>query len=836
MVRVFPYRHPFKAHGWHGHSQGYQTSPSMEIREAKFQISSRGTAALPLVCVRTHESHSFGIFYGQNPLLFSFNVVLADLILIILITRAVRFLLKPLRQPRLVSELIGGIIIGPSLLGRSENFTTTFFPLYSQFVLRNIGVMGFMLFLFVSGVKMDIGLLKRTGKKHFYIAVSSVFAPLITVSIVGMVTRKSMDKQLAKLSSIGSIASSLSITAFPIHYAVLQELNLLSSEVGNLALSVALISDSIGMNFAFVCEAIIQGEVSVEVSLWYIISLVILVAFMVTAIRRAMLWIIERTPEGKPVDQFYVVAIFVLMFMLGFLTDMFGIAIAYGPFWLGLVIPNRPPLGATLVERSETIIMEIIMPFSFAFIGLSTDFNSMTEAGWSNLGPLFALVISGYLSKFLSTLTAAIAVALPWRDSLALSLVLSLRGHVELILYVHWVDKNIIGLPNFVMLVFITMVLTGTLTPMISILYDPSKPYMVNKRRTIQHTPPDTELRILLCIQDKESVPSLVNLLEVSYPTVDYPFSVYAFHLVELIGRANPLFIDHQNQELEDLSTRFPDSETIQKALKLYQERRAEFVQLHLFTASTAKRTMYQDVCKLALISKAAIIILPLDCAADLATTEHCGVGQQSMNTNVLANAPCSVGLLVDKAHRWHLPLSRSIRGSTHNFIVLFLGGADAREALAYADRMVCNPNVTLTVIRFLSSNSEGDDEREKKLDDGVVTWFWVKNETNERVIYREVVVRNGADTVSAIQGMTEERDYHLWIMGRKQGINPRLLEGLSTWTENQEELGILGDYISSSDFIAATSVLVVQQQILRGQGADNPSAPSQSFMKRLFC
>ncbi|XP_021278894.1 cation/H(+) antiporter 24-like [Herrania umbratica] len=836
MVRVFPGRDLFTPHGWRGHPRDYH-QPAMEIYEgAKFQTFSRGTAALPLVCMRPHETHSFGIFYGQNPMKFSFNVVLADLILVILITRTVRFLLRPLREPRFISELIGGIIIGPSLLGQSKSFSHIVFPLYSNFVMRNVGVMGFMLFLFISGVKMDLGLLKRSGKKNFYIALISIVVPLVIVTVVAIITRKSMDKELARASSIGIIASSLAITAFPIHYAVLQELNLLSSEVGNMALSIALVSDTIGMNCLVIFEAMKQGEVSGKDALWYMISLVVLLAFTVTAVRRAMMWIIETTPEGEPVDQFYVVAILLGVFVMGFLTDMFGIAIANGSFLLGLVIPNGPPLGATLVEKSETIIMEIIMPFSFAFIGLNTDFSAMTEAGWSTLGPLFAMVISGYLSKLLSTLMAAYMVAMPLRDCLALSLVLSLRGQVELILYVHWVDKNIIKLPGFTMMVFLTMMLTGTLTPLISIFYDPTKPYMVNKRRTVQHTPPDTELGILLCIQDKESVPSLVNLLEVSNPTVNNPLSVYAFHLVELIGRANPLFIDHEDQEQEDLCIRFPDSETIQHALKLYQERRDECVRLHLFTATTAKRTMYQDVCKLALISKAAIIILPFEKerVGDIAITEHWGGGQHSLSTNVLANAPCSVGVLVDKAHRWHLPLSRSFQGAIHNFIVLFLGGADAREALAYADRMAGNPNVSLTVIRFLSSNSEGDDEREKKLDDGVVTWFWVKNETNERVIYREVVVRNGEETVSAIQTMTEENYYHLWIMGRKQGINPRLLEGLSTWTENQEELGIIGDYVSSTDFGAADSVLVVQQQILRAQGA-TIATPSSSFLRRLL-
>ncbi|OMP02378.1 Cation/H+ exchanger [Corchorus olitorius] len=695
--------------------------------------------------------------------------------------------------------------------------------------------MGFMLFLFISGVKMDLGLLKKSGKKHFYIGFVSVFMPLIVVTIVALVTRKSMDKELGLPSSIGGIASSLAVTAFPIHYCVLQELNLLSSEVGNMALSIALVSDALGMNFVVIFEAMKQGEVGSRDAILYMVSLIVLGAFMMTAVHRVMIWIIEKTPEGEPVDQFYVVGILLAVFVMGFLTDMFGIAIANGPFWLGLLIPNGPPLGKTLVERSETIIMEVIMPFSFAFIGLSTDFSAMFEAGWSTLGPLFAMVIAGYLSKFLSVLFASYTASLPLKDCLALSLVLSLRGQVELLLYVHWVDKNMIKLPAFTMLIFLTLVSTGSLSPLISIFYDPSKPYMVNKRRTIQHTAPQTELRILLCIQDKESVPSLINLLEVSYPTVRSPFDVSAFHIVELVGRANPLFIDHENSELEDLSKRFQDSETIQNALKQYQERRDECVKLHLFTASTAKRTMYQDVCKLALVSKAAIIILPFhkEKVGDINTvTEHWGAGQHYLNIHVLTNAPCSVGVLIDKSNRYHLPVSRSFRGTGENFIVLFLGGADAREALAYADRMVGNPNVSLTVIRFLSSNSEGDDEREKKLDDGVVTWFWVKNETNNRVIYREVVVRNGAETVAAIQAMTEENYYHLWIMGRKQGINPRLLEGMSTWTENKEQLGIIGDYVSSADFPAADSVLVVQQQILRGQGSAI-STPSRSSLRR---
>lgn len=357
-----------------------------------------------------------------------------------------------------------------------------------------------------------------------------------------------------------------------------------------------------------------------------------------------------------------------------------------------------------------------------------------------------------------------------------------------------------------------TLVVTATATFFIGILYDPTKPYMINKRRTIQHTRPEKELRIVLCIHDHESVSGLINLLEVSNPSTTSPLLIFAAHLIELVGRAAPLFIDHEEQELP---SKYAAYDTVLSALKLYQESRAEFLKLHTFTVVSPKRSMYQDLCKLALENKATFIILPFhkERLDHLGGTELVRAGIRALNMNVLSHAPCSVGVLVDKGHFQMLLPGMSLEPTIHHFAVLFLGGPDAREALVYADRMARNQFISLTVIRFLSQNSEGDDAMEKKLDDGLVTWFWVKNETNNRVAYREVVVRNGAETVAAIQAMNDD-SYNLWIVGRKHGINPILLEGLTGWSEIQE-LGVIGDYLASVDFCA--SVLVVQQQIMRG-------------------
>lgn len=366
---------------------------------------------------------------------------------------------------------------------------------------------------------------------------------------------------------------------------------------------------------------------------------------------------------------------------------------------------------------------------------------------------------------------------------------------------------QILKVPGFTLLVLMTTVLTATCVPIISILYDPTRPYIVNQRRNIQHNPPDGELRVVLCILDTETINGLIHLLDVSNPiSSSSPLSISALRLIELAGRATPLFIDHAKQEVPPI---YQWPSTI-SSLERYQQLKGEFAKLHFFTAVAPKQTMFQDICELALEYESSLIILPFRRSGF-----HIKGVLRTVNLQVLNHAPCSVAILVDKGFLETTIIGSSFRQRGYRFVVLFLGGADAREALVYADRMVANQDVSLTVIRFLSHNNVGDNEMEKKLDDGIVTWFWVKNEMNSRMVYREVVVRNGEETIGAMQAMNDGA-YDLLIVGRKQGINPALLTGLSEWSES-EELGPIGDYVSSQDFSVSTSVLVVQQQVLRG-------------------
>eukprot|EP00261_Vitis_vinifera_P039358 XP_019080601.1 PREDICTED: cation/H(+) antiporter 15-like [Vitis vinifera] len=89
------------------------------------------------------------------------------------------------------------------------------------------------------------------------------------------------------------------------------------------------------------------------------------------------------------------------------------------------------------------------------------------------------------------------------------------------------------------------LVVAGSITPIIKYLYDPSRRYLFYKR-TVMHSKPNAELRVLVCMHDEENVHTTINLLQALYPTNRSPMAIYVLHLVELVGRAKPLLIPHK--------------------------------------------------------------------------------------------------------------------------------------------------------------------------------------------------------------------------------------------------------------------------------------------------
>ncbi|KAL3641013.1 Cation/H(+) antiporter 15 [Castilleja foliolosa] len=801
-----------------------------------------------IVCYAPTMITTNGIWQGDNPLDYSLPLFILQLTLVIVTTRILVFALKPLRQPRVISEILGGIILGPSVLGQSSKFAETVFPLRSVMVLETMANVGLLYFLFLVGVEMDIAVIKKTGKKAVAIAISGMILPfLIGVSFAFVLHETTEFVRLGTFILFLGVA--LSVTAFPVLARILAELKLLNTDIGRIAMSAAIINDVCAWILLAFAIALAENDAMSLTSIWVILSSSVFVLLCVYVVRPLITWMISRTPEGEPISEFYVCLILTGVMISGFITDAIGTHSVFGAFVFGLIIPNGP-LGVTIIERLEDFVSGLLLPLFFAISGLKTNIGSIK--GFTTWVILAVVIVLACAGKVAGTLLVTLYYKIPFYEGLTLGLLMNTKGLVEMIVLNVGKDQKVLDDKSFSIMVIVAVVMTSIISPIVTNIYKPARKFAPYKRRTIQRTKTDGEFRVLVCVHTPRNVPTIISLLEASHPTKRSPICAYVLHLVELTGRASAMLIVHNTRKSgrPALNRTQAQSDHIINAFENF-EQHSGFVSVNPLTAISPYSTMHEDICNVAEDKRSAFIVVPFHKQQTVdGGMEAINPAFRTINQNVLANAPCSVGILVDRG------LSGSTRVATnqitHHVVVLFFGGPDDREALAYAWRMCEHPGVNLTVVHFIpgenavettaeetTRNPSGrekmtvaiDNDRERQMDEDYINEFRARTEDNSSVIYAEKVVNHGEETVAAIREIDPSHD--LFIVGRGQGRISAVTAGLTDWSECPE-LGAIGDLLASSDFASTYSVLVVQQyvgmEVLGDAMIGSPDSPTQQL------
>lgn len=369
-------------------------------------------------------------------------------------------------------------------------------------------------------------------------------------------------------------------------------------------------------------------------------------------------------------------------------------------------------------------------------------------------------------------------------------------------------------------MVLSVIAINAILAPLIKFLYDPSRQYRSGRRCSIQHTKRDSELRVMVCIYSNENIPAILNILEASCASRESSVAVIALILVELLGRSRPLLVAHQPDDT--LRTTKCDSTQLDNALRQYAQLNEGCASVQSFTSISNFETMHNDVCKISIDRRANIVIMPFHKRWEIdGSVEVTNRTIQTMNIKVLETAPCSVGILIDRSILSVSAPSLLIARATFFVAVLFIGGADDAEALAYGSRMARHECVSVTVVRFLLFGEENSKERKRESD--LVDEYRYCNVGNRRFEIIDEVVKDGIEMSSCIRRMI---DYFDLVMVGREHPKSVLLHGHDKWSECPE-LGVVGDMLASQDFETKASVLVVQQQRIGGRFL-NPTMPNQ--------
>ncbi|KAK3021896.1 hypothetical protein RJ639_047400 [Escallonia herrerae] len=225
---------------------------------------------------------------------------------------------------------------------------------------------------------------------------------------------------------------------------------------------------------------------------------------------------------------------------------------------------------------------------------------------------------------------------------------------------------------------------------------------------------------------------------------------------------------------------------------------------------------MHEDICTTAKNKRAAIIILPFHKHQRLdGSLETTGTDFRLVNRKVLKHAPCSVGIFIDRGLGGNTHVSAS--NVSYFITVLFFGGRDDREALAYGVRMAEHPGIRLTIICFSVEPGtigeivrvDTDESSFAKLvsaDEEFLSLVKQKVSKDSSVKYEEKFVRSAAETIAVVRDLSR---CNLFLVGRTPESEVALaLKGKSKCPE----LGPIGDLLTSPVLSTTASVLLVQQ------------------------
>jgi len=393
--------------------------------------------------------------------------------LAVLLGTAVLFgqVMRALGQPSVMGELVGGVVLGPTILGALlPGVATCVFGAAPQVALARDALtrLGMLFFLFVAGLQIDLSDLRRGGARALWLGLFGTLVPLAAgVSLV----RASPDGYWGPRAEAHPFAFALFVglnlanSAIPVLARILMDLGLLHSRVGTTCMAAAVVDDLVTWAFFAVILVDLSPSGPSTVGWPLTLGLASLLLLAVVGLGRrlgppGLRWLKGRVPWPAG---FIAVTAVLLMAAAG-ASEALGAHAFLGALLLGVALSGSDVDHQEAQGAMTRFALGFFAPLYFVSLGLTTDFAQSFD------GMLVAIVVTvAVASKLLGVLLGTRLAGLPIdREAWAIAFGLNARGATGIVLAAVGHEAGVIDDRVFVALAVMAFLTTLMAGPMMN--------------------------------------------------------------------------------------------------------------------------------------------------------------------------------------------------------------------------------------------------------------------------------------------------------------------------------------------------------------------------------
>lgn len=379
-------------------------------------------------------------------------VFLLSLAVLLGVARALGDLCQRLKIPAVAGELMAGLVLGKTLLGRvAPGAYEWLFPSGApQTLLGGYATIAAVLLLVVAGLEIELRVVWQSGRVVLLTGLLGVAIPFVLGVGLGAVlpdgaiadpTRRDLHTMFLGIA--------LSISALPVIARTLLDLGLMKTDLGLIVLSAAVLSDLVGWTAFSLLSSQMKGTGGGARVLSSLALTLGFVAAVLLVVRPIVDRILARMDSPNDLVNGRVLALIMVAALLGAaVTEALGMHPIFGGFIVGIAVGESRRLREHTRHVLTTFVTSIFTPVFFATMSLRYDFSRAIDPPL--IAAVFAIACAG---KIVGCVVGARLGKVAWREAFAIGFGLNSRGAMEILLAKLALEAGIINLQMFAALV-----------------------------------------------------------------------------------------------------------------------------------------------------------------------------------------------------------------------------------------------------------------------------------------------------------------------------------------------------------------------------------------------